>query len=237
MACWSWKQSICLRIRRSLHNFRQCLGGWAALGSGASQPGSSDSSLTRAGGAVLWAQHSCTCCCVPAGARAAWSCPEPCSAVLLTESCAVCLCFYCWVSAMSTRYESDSHFNKKSNEFRSMVSDLDQAEVRTESFVPSLWTRLLSRRFTPRPSPGHAARRSVLWCWPSLLLFALPFVTGCFLALCTRGSQRLSWCDRVSGPPQQSCPGEDFLPVPFCAAGRAVMHFLGTRLMMLTWPP
>lgn len=164
MACWSWKQSICLRIRRSLHNFRQCLGGWAALGSGASQPGSSDSSLTRAGGAVLWAQHSCTCCCVPAGARAAWSCPEPCSAVLLTESCAVCLCFYCWVSAMSTRYESDSHFNKKSNEFRSMVSDLDQAEVRTESFVPSLWTRLLSRRFTPRPSPGHAARRSVLWC-------------------------------------------------------------------------
>lgn len=91
-----------------------------------------------------------------------------------------------------------------------------------------------------RPGPPLATQHAGQCCGAdhlSLLLFALPFVNSCFLALCTRGSQRLSWCDCVSGPPQQSCPGEDFLPVPFCAAGRAVMHFLGTRLMMLTWPP
>lgn len=97
---------------------------------------------------------------------------------------------------------------KKSNEFWSMESDLDQAEVRTESFVPSLWTRLLSRHFTPRPSPGHAARRSVLWCWPSLtaafcsaichwlfLILVHVWVTEAFLVwLCQRSSPaELPW--------------------------------------------
>lgn len=162
------RASVWEGIRRSLHNFRQSLGGWSVLGSGASQPGSSESSLTHAGGALLWLSTA-VCAAAPQlepGLQGA----APNTAALCSLWRALLFGFAFIAGFLLCPHGTSQTLTliKKSNEFWSMESDLDQAEVRTESFVPSLWTRLLSRHFTPRPSPGHAARRSVLWCWPSL---------------------------------------------------------------------
>lgn len=115
----------------------------------------------------------------------------------------------------------------KSTEFWSMVSGLDQAEARTEFYRPSLCSSLAFQALCTQALPWlRCAQISavVLTTFLSCLLFSLPFVTNCFLCLCTGRSRRLSRCVCASRAPSQRCAGEDILPVPFCTVSRAVMR-------------
>lgn len=162
---------------------------------------------------------------------AAQSCSEPCSTMLPANCCRgelYCLPFGfiagfllcpCGMSQTGTLV--------KSTEFWSMVSGLDQAEARTEFYRPSLCSSLAFQALCTQGLPRlRCAQVSavVLTAFLSFLLFSLPFVTNCFLGLCTGRSRRLFRCVCASRAPSHRCTGEDILPVPFCTVSRAVMR-------------